>query len=34
MDVEHDIFEMPVVADVSIPVVPHPEVLCVWDAKF
>ena len=34
MDVEHDIFEMPVVADVSIPIVPHPEVICVRDAKF
>ena len=34
MDVEHDIFEMRVVADVSIPIVPHPEVLWAWDAKF
>lgn len=33
MDVEHDILEMRLVADVSIPVVPHPEVLCVRDAE-
>ena len=32
MDVEHGILEMPVVADVSIPVVPHPELLCIRDA--
>jgi len=33
MDVEHGILEMLVVADVSIPVVPHPELLWVWDAQ-
>ena len=34
VDIEHGIFEMRVVADVSIPVVTHPEVVCVRDAKF
>ncbi len=34
VDVEHGILEMRVVADVSIPVVSHPEVLWVRDAEF
>ena len=34
MDVKHDIFEMRVVADVSIPIFSHPKVLWVRDAKF
>lgn len=33
MDVEHDILEVPVVADKTVPVFPHPKVLFVRDAE-